>query len=242
MKLNQIIALVSGKKARAMNLLTEAHHKWKEVLLSGIIRTYNPLDEDGERFPQEKKEVQLKIHHALPELKKYLADFYDCVLTQESANQKATADIEIDGNILKTDVPVTVILFLEKQVTDLLTFSRNLPTLPTDKVWDFDANKDCYVTEPEKTTKTQKRPEVVVKYEATKEHPAQVDMFAVDKTIGHWTTRHLSGALPLSVKEEIIKRLEKLQDALKSAREAANSQETEFVRMGDDLLHYIFAF
>lgn len=239
MKLNQIIALVSGKKARAMQLLTEAHHKWKDVLLGGIVRNYEPLNEDGERFPSESKEVQLRLHQAIPELKKYLSDYYDCVLTQESGNQSAKANIELADLVLK-DIPVTTLLFLEKQITDLLTFTKNLPVLPTDKVWSFDTNKDCYITEPEKTTKTQKRPEVVVKYQATKEHPAQTEMFAADKTIGHWTTRHLSGAMPQTEKENIIKRLEILQDEIKSARESANNSEVEFKKMGEDILNYIF--
>lgn len=241
MKLNQVIALVTGKKTRATRILTEAHQHWKESLLSGIVRNYEPINEDGEIFPSESRNVQLKVHRILPDISSALVDFYDCVMTQEKANQSAKADIKIDNNLSLAGIPVTVILFLEKQVVDMLTFAKNLPILSTDKNWKFDSNKDCYITESEKTTKTQKKPEVVIKYEATKEHPAQTELFSVDKTIGHWNTIHLSGAIPATKREEIIKRLQRLQDALKIAREEANSQEIQMTKIGDDLMKYIFA-
>jgi hypothetical protein len=108
-------------------------------------------------------------------------------------------------------------------------------------VWTLDANKNCYVTEEEKTVKTQKKVEVIVKYEATKEHPAQTELINVDKTIGHWTTIHLSGALPEKERDAIIERIEKLQDAVKIAREQANSAEITMRKgFAKSILGYIF--
>ncbi len=46
-KLNQIIALVKGKKARVTKTMTELHHGWKDSKLKGITRTYQPLDDEG---------------------------------------------------------------------------------------------------------------------------------------------------------------------------------------------------
>ena len=240
MKLNQVIALVSSKKARATRSLTDAYQHWKENLLKGIIRNYTPVDEDGERFPSESREVQLRLHREIPKLNKFLTDFYDCVLTQETGNQLAKATIKIDELIL-SDIPVTVILFLEKQTVDLLTFAKNLEVLESDRKWEYDNVNDCYVSEPEKTTKTKKIPEVIVKYKATTEHPAQTEIFPIDKTIGHWETIHLSGAVTKSFRENLINKLEKLQDALKKAREEANCQEVEFKKIGNELFEYLFS-
>src|SRR5438270_13901377 len=62
-KLNQIIAVQAGKKSQAKETLTEAYHKLKKPdLLSGIVRTYQPKDEDGEPLPEERKQIQLKVN------------------------------------------------------------------------------------------------------------------------------------------------------------------------------------
>jgi hypothetical protein len=241
MRLNQVIALVQGKKSKAQKLLTTVHHGWHKDRITGITRTYQPIDEEGQVFPPESRIVQLRVSDALKVVQKELVDFLNIVATQEYANTEAKADVKIGKDIILDNVPVSVLLFLEKQLIDLRTLAVNLPTLPTDRVWTLDGNKNCYVTEEEKTVKTQKKPEVIVKYEATKEHPAQTEMVAVDKTIGHWTTIHLSGALPEAERDAIIERIEKLQDAVKVAREQANSAEVTMRKgFAKSILGYIF--
>lgn len=241
MRLNQVIALVQGKKSKAQKLLTTVHHGWKPDRITGITRTYQPIDEEGQVFPPESRIVQLRVSDALQSVQKELTDFLNIVATQEYANTSATASVIVDDEAILAEIPVSALLFLEKQLVDLRTLAINIPTLPTDCVWILDGNTNCYVTNPEQTVKTQKKVEVIVKYDATKEHPAQTDLINVDKTIGHWTTTHLSGALPEKERDAIIERIEKLQDAVKIAREHANSTE---VTMQDNfaksILGYIF--
>jgi hypothetical protein len=241
MRLNQVIALVQGKKSKAQKLLTTVHHGWKTDRITGITRTYQPIDEEGQVFPPESHIVQLQVGDALQKVQKELYDFLNIVATQEYANTEAKADVAVESNVLLDGVPVSVLLFLEKQLIDLRTLAMNIPTLPTDCVWTLDENKNCYVTNPEKTVKTQKKVEVIVKYDATKEHPAQTDLITVDKLVGHWTTIHLSGALPEAGRNAIVERIEKLQDAVKIAREQANSLEvTQKTGFGKVILDYIF--
>ena len=53
-KLNQIVAVVNGKKSRAQKQLTEVYKKpQKPGLFEGISRTYQPSDEEGETLPAE---------------------------------------------------------------------------------------------------------------------------------------------------------------------------------------------
>lgn len=241
MRLNQIIALVQGKKTKAQKLLTTVHHGWHKDRITGIARTYAPIDEEGEVFPSESRIVQLRVSDALQTVQKELVDFLNIVATQEYANTTAKSDIAVAGKTILKDVPISVLLFLEKQLVDLRTLATNLPTLPTDRVWKPDEAKHCYVTDSEQTVKTQKKVEVIVKYEATKEHPAQTEIIHVDKTVGQWTTIHLSGALPEKERDAIIERIEKLQDAVKVAREHANSAEVAIQdSFGKSVLGYIF--
>ncbi len=137
-KLNQIIAIQAGKKSQAKETLTEAYHKLKKPdLLSGIVRTYQPKDEDGEPLPEERKQVQLKVNELIRQVARDLAEMYDVVATQDWSNCQARADIIVDGRTLLRQVPVTHLLFLEKQLVDLRTLIDALPTLDTAEEWEY---------------------------------------------------------------------------------------------------------
>jgi len=240
MKLNQVIALVQGRKARATKTLTDAY-RWKDEMLKGISRTYKPNDEDGEKLPSENKVVPLHAETVIKGVTSRLTDLYNTVITQETANQEARADIIIDGGILLAGVPITVLLFFEKQLIDLLTFTKSIPVLPVDKTWKWEQQKGCWVTDPEITTRTTKLPKVIVKYNATKEHPAQTEMYSEDKITGHWSTIHMSGAVPKTKKDDIINRIEKMQDAVKQAREKANGLDVPSMsQAGEIFIDHIF--
>ena len=241
MRLNQVIAIVSGAKTKVQKVITSIHHSWSKDRISGISRVYQPVDEDGEMFSPENRIVQLRVTDALSSVKNQLANFIDLVVTQETANTNAMSDVIVKGEVILNNVPVTVLLFLEKQLVDLYSLACNLPVLAPDKVWTRDEAKHCWVTETERTTKTNKKIEVIVKYEATKEHPAQTELVSLDKTIGHWDTVHLSGALPQSERDRIVDRIDSFRNAVKIAREAANNTEINLVDdFGQKVLEHVF--
>lgn len=241
MLLNQAIALVAGKKTKSEKLLTTIHHGWKPERLSGITRTYQPKQDDGDTLPPESRAVQLKVKDTLPSLIKELKNFLNLVATQERANTEAKANIKVNGTTLLSDVPVTVLLFLEKQLIKYRCLAILLPVLPTDRTWKHDQTKNCFVTEPEETTRTQKIPKPLILHKATEQHPAQVQLVHEDKIVGYWTTIHLSGAMTVKERDDIIERIETLQDAVKMAREKANSIEIKEEKdFGKKVLDYIF--
>ncbi len=240
-KLNQIIAVQAGKKSQAKETLTEAHHKLKKAeLLNGIVRTYQPRDDGGEPQPDERKMVQLKVGETIQQITQALVEMFDVVATQDWANCQARADVVVDGRALLRDVPVTHLLFLEKQLVDLKTFIESLPVLDSAEDWEYRAETDCYVSMPAKSNRTKKVPRNHVKYEATKEHPAQVEMYMEDVWVGTWTTTKFSGAIPAATRNAMLERVRKLSDAVKSAREEANNLEIKPQKVGNALLGYIF--
>jgi hypothetical protein len=177
-KLNQIIAIQAGKKSQAKETLTEAYHLLKKPeLLSGLVRTYQPRDEGGEPQPEERKQVQVKVNDLINKVLADLTEMFDVVATQDWANCQARADVVVDGQRLLQSVPVTHLLFLEKQLVDIRTFIDSLPVLDAAEEWDYKAEADCYVSRPSRSHRTKKVPKSHVKYEATKEHPAQVEMY-----------------------------------------------------------------
>lgn len=240
--MNQVIAVEKNVKSRALQDLTEAHHLLqKSALLAGISRTYRPKDEEGEQLPPEPTRVQLKSEEIIRKTSETLSKLFDVVATKDWANCKAKADVVVDGQAILRDVPATYLLFLEKQLVDLHTFIKKLPVLDASESWTFDQSADCWATEPVITTRTKKVPRNHVKAEATEHHPAQVEVYYEDVTVGNWRTIKFSGALPARRVNELLTRVEKLQEAVKFAREEANNLEVEDVKTGEAILGYLFA-
>src|ERR1051326_6618887 len=118
-KLNQIIAVSKGVKSQTLRTLTDGHREvQKQPLLTGISRTYQPKDDEGERLPAESTRVQLTAQGVIRDVKASLSRVFDGVATQDVANCAAKADVVVDGTTVLTAVPVTYLLFLEKQLTD----------------------------------------------------------------------------------------------------------------------------
>jgi hypothetical protein len=240
-KLNQIIALVNGKKTRTQKNLTEVYHNLqKPTLFDGISRVYEPDTELGETQPPEKKLIQYKVSDALLSVRETVTDLLDATATQDYANCKAKADVKVDGKVVLKDVPVTYLLFLEKQLIDLHTFVGKLPTLdPADK-WEFSEQADAYVSEKSVRNSTKKVLRNHVKSEATEKHPAQVETFSEDVKVGEWHTIKFSGAIPAKRKNILQAKVEALQEAVKVAREEANSIEVETVKVGESVFKFLF--
>lgn len=241
-KLNQILAIEKQTKTNAYEQMTQLHQALqKEPLLNGISRTYQPLDEEGEKFPKEETQVQVKAAHCLEAVRVLMCPLYDITLARDAANCSARSDVIVNGVTILKDVPATYLLWLEKQFVDLHTLIVKLPVLAQSESWNYDGGQDCYKTEPTQTAKTKKIPRAFVKYEATKEHPAQVDVVGEDVLQGYWTTIKYSGALPKARIQELRARVEALLAAVKFAREQANLVEVPKVEAGKAVFDFLLA-
>ena len=240
-KLNQVVAVVSGKKTRTQKSLTEVHKKLqKSALFEGISRTYTPIDEDGETQPSEKKNVQYKSRDAINEARDILRDLFDVTATQDWANCQAKADVKVDDSVVVEQVPVTYLMFLEKQLTDLHTLVQTIPVLDSGESWAWDENADCFATDPSLSNRTKKVPRSHILYEATDKHPAQVEMYHEDVKVGEWKTVKFSSALSAQERNEILQRVRRLQEAIKFAREEANSMEVEEKKIANRVFDFVF--
>lgn len=241
-KLNQVNAIEKSTKTRVYEAISEAHKTLqKDTLFSGVSRTYRPKDEEGESLPPEEQKVAMRAENVIGFSVARWAELMDVSATRDVANCKATADVEVNGLIVLPNVPVTYLLFLEKQLADLHTFVKKLPVLPATEAWHLDATQDLYATKPFETSRTKKLTRAMVLYEATKEHPAQVKEVTEDVLVGYWQTIKYSGALPANQVNEMVHRVEQLQKAVKFAREKANETEAPKVTAGKPILEFVFA-
>lgn len=239
-KLNQIIAIEKGLKTKQTSGITNLYHKvQKTALLSGVTRSYRPKDDDGEQLPSESTKVQITSKNVLKEFADLTTELFDVTATKEFANCIAKSDVEVDGKVLLKDVPVTYLLFLEKNLENLMTFVKKIPLLDPSQEWKYDASADCYVSPAVETTRSKKVPKNHVKAPATDKFPAQVEMYHVDEIVGYWKKVEFSGALPASISNQLISRIEKLQRAVKFAREAANSVVAEEKHIGKTVFDYV---
>lgn len=245
-KLHQIVALAEGKKTRAQTTITKVYRDVQKSTgdsspYTGFEKTYQPLDEvNGDKYPNESKRVQARVQESLKEAIDTWTDLWDTLLTQDIANQNATSNITVEGATLALEIPVTHLMWLEKQLTEVANVIEKLPTLDNAHEWEYSKQADAYVTPPIQTIKTKKIPVPLVKAPATDKHPAQVEVYNEDRTVGHWTTRHFSGAIEAKAKREYLERVRKLQEAVKVARTKANDIDAKEVKQAQGLLNYIF--
>lgn len=239
-RLNQIVAVEKGEKAKATRRFTELH-RLSQLLgpLSGIVRTYQPRQEDGDHLPDERTRVQYSVEELNDQVVETLGNLFNIVATKDFANRAARADLVVDGETLLLGVPVPYLLWLEKQLADLRTYVDKLPTLDPAEVWSHDSATGVYRSAPVQTVKTRKVPKNHVRAEATDKHPAQVDVFTVDEPVGDWTTTKFSGAITEDRRLALLERVDKLANAVKFAREQANSMEVDEVD-ASGLVRYIF--
>lgn len=238
---NQIVAIEKGVKSRVEKAFGEIYKQiQKPNLLNGQIRKFEAINDDGEKYPDENVKVQVESGSVIKKVTKSLTELFDVVATKDWGNTIAKANVVVDGEVLAENVPATYLLFLEKQITDIHTFISKMPTLDPAYDWEKDANSNLYKSNVVKTHKTKKTQKPIVKYDATDKHPAQTELISEDVIIGHWCTTQLSGALPLPRKEELLEKIDKVKNAVKSAREKANSAVVEKKEVGDKILNFIF--
>jgi prolyl oligopeptidase PreP (S9A serine peptidase family) len=156
-------------------------------------------------------------------------------------NNTAKADVVVDGEILIMNAPVTYLLTLEKELTDVRTFIEHLPILDTSEDWHSDTSSGLAKTKETRTHRTKKKAKAIVLHPATKEHPAQTQLVSEDVLVGYWHTVKHSGAISRQEKLQLLEKAETLVNAVKEAREAANDvEETNTPKIGRTVFGYLF--
>lgn len=239
-QLNQAVAIRKGVQNRVHEVTTELHKSLGQAsLFNGFSKQFRSLDEAGERFPDESNKVQLTADSTIKQITKSLTELFDTEATVDKTNGVAQSDIVIDGEVIVAGVPATTLLFLEKQLGLLRSDLKKVPELDPAETWTKDENSGLNVTEVQQTHKTKKIQKAIVLVEPTKEHPAQAQLITEDVTVGHWFLTKMSGAMPKPQKDALLEKADKLIDAVKAAREKANTQEVVEMEVGTKLFNFL---
>jgi hypothetical protein len=244
-KLNQIIAIENGEKARANKATAPLFHLLKvDGMFSGLTKTYEPLDAEGEQLPPETARVKGTVLDIIDLFVKYNSRLLDVSATKDNTNTQAFADVVVDDEVIISNAPVTFLLpfekFLSQEVRGLI---ESIPVLDPAQDWELSSSEreGVYETPVVRRHRTKKVNKVLEMSPATDKHPAQVQLVAEDVLAGYWSEKKFSGAVPASRKEELTERVENLIAAVKMAREKANDIDVTDLKVGSAVFGYLFA-
>lgn len=240
-KLHELLAVEGDLKAEAQRTINRVKGLFTsgQGKFVGKIRVYQPLQEDGEQFADEVTELAARVQGELEAVSKTYGKWVDAAVQKELSNTAAFADVEIDGRALLARLSATALLNLESKLGELRKVYAEIPTNDPSERWRWDEQNGQYVSEPRITYKTKKVPRSFIAHEATKEHPAQVQVWQEDERVGTWKTTIFSGMLTPADKQARLERLDNLARAVKKARQRANDAEAADRKIAETLFKYI---
>lgn len=238
-KLHELLAVEGDLKAQAQRAVGEA----KGLFLDGQGKflgqttVHRPANEGDEQMPSKVTHVATSVDAELAAVWIGFARWINASIQKEETNQSTRAVLIIGG--VEVELAATSLLNLEAKLLELRALYRAIPTNDVTTPWDFDHDIGCFVSEPEVRRSTKKVPRSLVAYEATKEHPAQIQAYQEDVLAGYITITKQSGMITPTEKRARLERLEELFQAVKRARQRANDIQVKKVDIGQHILAHI---
>lgn len=212
----------------------------------GHVRKVAMFDADREaENTTDVKEVVDTVPGKLDHVWKALVKAIDITATKDNSNtsSEARADVIVDGEVVLSDIPATALLSLEKKLGQLKGLYQTIPTLDPSLAWEPDSSaamSGVYRTaHQQEAYKTEKVLEHKVLYEATKEHPAQIEKYTVDRNVAKVTVNRQSGMVSPADKAAWLARISSLQTAVRSARQRANMAAVLDLKVGKAIRDFI---
>lgn len=242
-KLHELLAAEGTVKTQADTCRSDLLNTFdkKKHLFGEKIVTFLPSADGAQTVTEEQSDLQSTVKTELKWIAGIWSKALDAAYQIAESNMGARADVVLDnGTILMKAVPATALLELEKRAGEIHALAKSIPTLDPAKGFrpDPDRGDGIYKAREEMRTRTKKITRPIVKYEATKEHPAQVDF--EDVPIGIIRAQEWSGLITPAEKADILTRAEELRRALKTARSRANEADAATGVVGKQLFDYVF--
>ena len=243
-KLHEILAVEGSLEKAAMKLIAESKKTFqKESLFKGLAKTLEMFsEEDKKSETSEYQELTTTVDENLDWIIPPIAKWFDTVLIKEKTNQKAEAQIVLEGKVVSPALPATFLLGMETKLGRIRELYEQIPTLPPGVAWVPDelSRPGVYKSKHDAVQlKTKKDIDFRVVVKATPEHPAQVKEVPITKDVGRFVSVNYNGMMTPKDKAERLARIDKLLHAVKKARMRANNIETERGVLGHALLNYI---
>lgn len=244
-KLHEVLAVEGDLEGSSKKVVAEAINTFtkKNDHFMGFTKTYEPFRDGPEhQMPSEGKELVTTVEDKLAHAFAAVNGYYDAVAQKECTNQKAVADLVVNGVTLAKDLPATFLLGLETKLKELRKMVEVVPTLQPGITWEEDTQLGKGVFKAavkQERMRTEKRMKPVVLYEATDKHPAQVKESTEDVAIGKYVQTDWSGMISPAAKSRMLARADALIQGVKKARQRANQTEVVSISIGKVLTDFI---
>lgn len=250
-KLHELLAVktnLDGQADKAVGDQKDLFNK-KRHHFGSQIKQFTPLAEGSKTTVEEQSEIQTTVAKELEWLSGIFAKHMDNTYQIDIANTQARADVVLEDDkdtVLLKNVPTTALLAMEGQITKIQELVTAIPTLDPSKGFMPDAQKGPGYFQARETVnnRTKKVKKVLIKYEATKEHPAQTEVYDADEVTGTLRTQEWSTLVTPAQKADMLDRCDILLRAVRRARSRANDFEIETSgnKVGKAVLSYVFGF
>lgn len=239
-KLYEILAVEGDLRKKAGDLLksTVALLGQPGKFTGQVISAHVILEGEPELFP-ESTDVAFTVDGELETIADTFGGYLDVTVQKELANTTAFADVVLDGETIFERMSATALLNLEARLSELETVYQAIPTLDVTERWHFNTDQGCFVSEVRSGYRMKKMPKPLVLAEATKEHPAQVQVYNDEIPAYKVEKVMFSGMLTPAEKQARLDRLAKLATAVKQARQRANDTEINLITVADTIFTYI---
>lgn len=246
-KLHEVLAVEADLQGTAEKVRTECVTTFtkKANLFGGGNRVLKMFSEDRKN-EEDGGRVDAPLNTTVDDKLRYIIDsqikYFDCLAQKEATNQVAKADLVVGNVTLAKDVPATLLLGLESRLKAVRGVFETIPTLDPNVNWVEAPEQGEGIwksAEPEVTRREEKVMKPVVLYAATDKHPAQVKESVENQTVGLYYTMKFSGMITPAKKSNYLERIDTLIQAVKQARQRANSTEVVKTTIGDQLFDYI---
>jgi hypothetical protein len=247
-KLYEILAVVGDLQTVSKKVgeeTTGTFNKKNELFIGTVTETKHFSEADSVLDTTEEKTLVTTVFEKLKYQVRANVRALDAYFQKECANQKAKADIDVDGVIIAKDVPATALLGLETKLAELRAVYLAIPTLAPGPEWEIDSEQRPGVYKsrhPETRFRTRKTMRAFELSKATEHHPAQVQAITEDTAIAKITVQTWSGMISSGQKSQLLDRIDGLIRAVKKARQRANAEIVDPTRkIGDALFEHIHA-
>ena len=242
-KLHEVLAVERDRKKKAASILNETLSVFnnKKEHFDGFRKNFVRTDDDAPQLDAESRELVTSVREKLTHTFQSISDSLNLTLSKEETNSKGNAYAELNIGSKTYNLSATSLLALENQLGETFNLLKAIPTLDNTAKWVADDDRDDVkkLETPEKQYKTQKKSRVIVLYNATPEHPAQVTLQPEDVQIGYWETYKTTGKFTPREKTDILARIETLLESVKTARARANTVAVEDVQIASEVYDYI---
>jgi flagellar biosynthesis chaperone FliJ len=247
-KLHAVLAVDRDLENTAKKIVEEATNTFTKkserfFAFDKRLKMFDEKREGEENAFHDSREMVTTVVEKLDYVAEHLIRHLDALAQKERTNQDARADVVLPNKrVLLKNVPATLLLSLESRLITWRKMYESIPTLQPGIKWVLDADMGNGIYKEatgQIKSKTEKTIRHKVLYEATKEHPAQIEKWNEDIPVGQYITLMWSGMVSSAKKSELLKRIDEMIAAVKQARTIANSTEVIEFNVGEAIFNYI---